>query len=80
MAVMLCGVVAVVVKHPPRALVKGSVRTAIGFGWISTGLHGVAAGGVVATLTLFFLKAGAFVGPLGSARLGGPRFAVNPTE
>jgi chromate transporter len=58
---VLCGVVAVVVKHPPRAVVKGSVRTALGFGWISTGLHGAVAGNVVAILTLFFLKAGAFV-------------------
>jgi chromate transporter len=58
---VLCGVVAVVVKHPPRMLVKGSVRTSIGFGWICTGLHGVAAGSVLGTLTLFFLKAGAFV-------------------
>jgi chromate transporter len=58
---VLCGVVAVVVKHPPRAVVKGSVRTTLGFGWISAGLHGAVAGNVVATLTLFFLKAGAFV-------------------
>jgi chromate transporter len=58
---VLCGVVAVVVKHPPRALVRGSVRTAIGFGWISTGLHGAASGSVLGTLTLFFLKAGSFV-------------------
>ena len=58
---VLCGVVAVIVKHPPRALVKGSVRTAIGFGWVSTGLHGVATGSVLGTLTFFFLKAGAFV-------------------
>lgn len=58
---VLCGVVAVVVKHPPRAFVKGSVRPAIGFGWISAGLHGVASGSVLGTLTLFFLKAGAFV-------------------
>jgi chromate transporter len=58
---VLCGVVAVVVKHLPKALVKGSVQTAIGFGWISTGLQGVSSGGVLGTLTLFFLKAGAFV-------------------
>jgi chromate transporter len=58
---VLCGVVAVIVKHPPRALVNGSVRTSIGFGWISTGLHGVATGSMLGTLTLFFLKAGAFV-------------------
>jgi chromate transporter len=58
---VLCGVVAVIVKHPPRVLVKGSVRTAIAFGWISTGLQGVASGSVLGTLTLFFLKAGAFV-------------------
>ena len=48
-------------RHPPRALVKGPARTAIGLGWISTGLHGAACSSEVATLTLFFLKAGAFV-------------------
>ena len=58
---VLCGLMAVIVKHPPRALVKGSLRSAIGFGWISTGLHGVASVSVLGTLTLFFLKAGAFV-------------------
>jgi chromate transporter len=58
---IFCGIVSVVLKHPPGTLVKGSVRTAFGFGWISTGLHGVASGSVLWTLTTFFLKAGAFV-------------------
>jgi chromate transporter len=58
---ILCGVLAVLVKHPPASLVKGRVHTAVGLGWISTGLQGAASGGVVWTLTLFFLKAGAFV-------------------
>lgn len=58
---ILCGVLSILVKQPPAFLRKGSTRAAIGFGWISTGVHGAAAGSVVWTLTLFFLKAGAFV-------------------
>src|SRR6266700_2065125 len=58
---ILCGVVSILAKQPPAFLRKGSARAAIGFAWISTGVHGAASGSVVWTLTLFFLKAGAFV-------------------
>jgi chromate transporter len=58
---VFCGVISVMVKQPPAFLSRGPARTALGIGWISTGLQGAASGGVVWTLTLFFLKAGAFV-------------------
>jgi len=49
------------VKQPPAFLLKGSARTVVGLGWISAGLQGTVSGSLVWTLTLFFLKAGAFV-------------------
>jgi chromate transporter len=58
---VLCGVLSVVVKQPPAFLQRGSARTALGFAWLSTGLQGTASGSLVWTLTLYFLKAGAFV-------------------
>jgi chromate transporter len=58
---VLCGVLSVLVKQPPAFVTKGSARTLWGVGWISIGIQGAASGSVVWTLTLFFLKAGAFV-------------------
>src|SRR5262249_20116059 len=59
---VLCGVVAVVARQPPAWARRGSGRSAaVGFGWWAAGIHGAASGGVIWTLTLFFLKAGAFV-------------------
>jgi chromate transporter len=59
---VLCGVVAVLVRQPPKLVTNPVSRTfSIAFGSLSTGLHGVVSGTVVWTVTLFFLKAGAFV-------------------
>jgi chromate transporter len=59
---VLCGVLAVIVRKPPAFVSKPSTRAlSVGFGSLLTGLQGAASGGVVWTLTLFFLKAGAFV-------------------
>jgi chromate transporter len=55
------GVLSILVKQPPAFLLKGSARTVVGLGWISAGLQGTVSGSLVWTLTLFFLKAGAFV-------------------
>ncbi|MCU1233426.1 MAG: chromate transporter [Candidatus Solibacter sp.] len=59
---ILCGVLSVIVKKPPAFVTRPSSRALlIGFGSLSTGLQGAASGGLIWTLTLFFLKAGAFV-------------------
>src|SRR5258708_23714935 len=58
---VLCGVVSMVVKKPP-SLTTSSMRVWIpASGWWLTGIQGTASAGVLGTLTLFFLKAGAFV-------------------
>ena len=59
---ILCGVVAIFIKAPPRFL-TGSRTTAslMGGGWLLTGVHGPASAGTMWTLGAFFLKAGAFV-------------------
>ncbi len=56
---VLCGLVAILVKAPP-AFVPRSGSLA-GIPWLLTGIHGVAALGTIATLFLYFAKAGAFV-------------------
>jgi chromate transporter len=59
---VLCGITAVIVKSPLSWLRSTrQLLVALGWGSLSTGLHGVASASVIWTLTLFFLKAGAFV-------------------
>ena len=59
---VLCGVLAMVARKPPAFLFNRSSKAlSVGFAPLLTGLQGAASGGVVWTLTLFFLKAGAFV-------------------
>ena len=59
---VLCGVISVVVKAPPAFLSKPPIPSiAGGFGWLLTGLHGTASISLLWNLSLFFLKAGAFV-------------------
>jgi chromate transporter len=59
---LLCGLVSMLVKTPPRFRVALHAAPAfIGFGNLVTGAHGPAAAATVGTLSLFFLKAGAFV-------------------
>ena len=59
---VLCGVVAVFVKAPPKLRGKTSmVALWMGPGALFTGMQGAASAATLATLFLFFLKAGAFV-------------------
>jgi chromate transporter len=61
---VLCGFLSMVVKQPPSFLAKQSLRAltlAPAGGWWLTGVQGPVTTGVLGTLTLFFLKAGAFV-------------------
>src|SRR5438128_207721 len=61
---VLCGVVSMLVKQPPSFFTRRSMRVlalAPAGGWWLTGVQGTASAGVLGTLTLFFLKAGAFV-------------------
>jgi chromate transporter len=59
---VLCGVVAVFVKAPPKLRAKTSlVALWMGPGALFTGMQGAASAATLATLFLFFLKAGAFV-------------------
>src|SRR5215471_5337352 len=59
---VLCGVLAMVVRKPPHFLSRRRfIALSIGSLSLFTGLQGAASAGVVWTLTLFFLKAGAFV-------------------
>jgi chromate transporter len=53
---LLCGFAAVLVKHPPSSL-RGFVPMA---GWWLTGAGGVTSLSTLGTLSLFFVKAGAF--------------------
>ena len=51
-----------VVKNPPTFLTRPSMRALAPLGgWWLAGVQGTASAGVLTTLTLFFLKAGAFV-------------------
>ncbi len=59
---VLCGVVAVFVKAPPKLRRKTSMPALwMGPGALFTGMQGAASATALATLFLFFLKAGAFV-------------------
>jgi chromate transporter len=59
---ILCGVVSMIVKQPQAFLAKARLPVvAVGFGWATAGLQGTAPASLIWTLTLFFLKAGAFV-------------------
>jgi chromate transporter len=59
---LLCGLVAMFVKAPPRLRVTPSAIPAfVGFGSLVTGAQGAATAATIGTLFLFFLKAGAFV-------------------
>src|SRR5215469_10304008 len=59
---VLCGVVSVAVKSAPAFLSKPAVPSIAGsFGWLLAGVQGTASTGLVWSLSLFFLKAGAFV-------------------
>jgi chromate transporter len=59
---VLCGIITLLVKAPPR-LPRGTPTMALfgGFGKLLTGIHGLASLGTLGLLSLFFLKAGAFV-------------------
>lgn len=59
---VLCGVISMIVKAPPRlASVTAARSIAGGFGWLFAGLHGTASLSVTSSLFFFFLNAGAFV-------------------
>lgn len=56
---VLCGLVMVLIKAPPDFLRRpGSLLIAP---WLISGMHGIASAGAIATLFLYFAKAGAFV-------------------
>ena len=57
---LLCGVLTVLVKAPPRRRAGTSVG-GLAPAWLLTGLHGAASLGVVGTVFLYFAAAGAFV-------------------
>ena len=57
---LLCGVLTVFVRAPPRLRASSSVR-ALAPAWLLTGLHGVSTLGAVGTVFLYFAAAGAFV-------------------
>ncbi len=59
---VLCGFVALIVKAPPRLrAAPAKLKALVGGQGLYTGVLGPAAAGTIATLFLFFLKAGAFV-------------------
>jgi chromate transporter len=59
---ILCGIIALLVKAPPRLPGKTTAMASFGgFGKLLTGMHGLASLGTLGLLSLFFLKAGAFV-------------------
>lgn len=59
---LLCGLVSMFVKAPPRLhLTPTAIPAFAGLGNLVTGAHGVATAATILTLFLFFLKAGAFV-------------------
>jgi len=59
---VLCGMVSLTVKATPAFLSKPFAPSiAAGLSWLVTGLQGATSSGVLWTLSLFFLKAGAFV-------------------
>src|SRR5947209_3152896 len=59
---VLCGFIAMVVKAPPRLSARATPLIFLGgLNPLLAGIHGVASATTVAALSLFFLKAGAFV-------------------
>jgi chromate transporter len=59
---VLCGIIAMLVKAPPRISHKSSAMVFVGgFDQLLTGIHGLAPLATLGALCLFFLKAGAFV-------------------
>jgi chromate transporter len=59
---VLCGLVAMLVKAPPRMPARATPLILLGsMNPLLTGIHGVATAATVGALFLFFLKAGAFV-------------------
>ena len=59
---LLCGLVSMFVKAPPKLRVSpGAMPAFAGFGNLVTGAHGAATAATIGTLFLFFLRAGAFV-------------------
>jgi chromate transporter len=59
---LLCGLVSMFVRAPPRFRVApGAIPAFVGFGNLVTGVHGAATAATLGSLFLFFLKAGAFV-------------------
>src|SRR5712691_6195744 len=59
---VLCGIITLLVKAPPRLLRRTPTMALFGgFGKFLTGIHGLASVGTLGLLALFFLKAGAFV-------------------
>jgi chromate transporter len=59
---LLCGLVSMFVKAPPRLHVTpNAIPAFVGFEKLFTGAHGAATAATTGTLFLFFLKAGAFV-------------------
>jgi len=57
---LLCGVLTVFVRAPPRFRASSSVR-GLAPAWLLTGLHGASTLGAVGTVFLYFAAAGAFV-------------------
>jgi chromate transporter len=58
---LLCGLVSMLVKAPPRRVMPDAIPAFVGFENLVTGAHGAATLATIGTLFLFFLKAGAFV-------------------
>src|SRR6266513_5557006 len=59
---ILCGAIAMLIKAPPRLSARATPLIFLGsLNPLLAGIHGVAAATTVAALSLFFLKAGAFV-------------------
>jgi chromate transporter len=56
---VLCGFVTVLIKAPPVFLRRS--ESLVIAPWLISGIHGVATAGTIATLFLYFAKAGAFV-------------------
>jgi chromate transporter len=59
---LLCGLVSMFVKAPPRlGVTPNAIPAFLGFEQLFTGAHGAATAATIGALFLFFLKAGAFV-------------------
>lgn len=59
---LLCGLVSMFIKAPPKwGASRAAMQAFAGFGKFVTGAHGPATAATIGTLSVFFLKAGAFV-------------------